>query len=77
MSIQYVLDAEGRRSAVIVPIEEWEALRVKNLEFAEDQLSAEEIAEAEAAWAQYQADPGSAQPVEEVMRQLGLDPDKD
>lgn len=72
MGVQYVLDAEGRRSAVIVPIEEWEALRVKNLEYAEDRLSDEEIAEAEAAWAAYQKDPDSAQPVEEVMRELGL-----
>lgn len=76
MGVQYVLDAEGRRSAVIVPIEEWEALRVKNLEYAEDRLSDEEIAEAEAAWADYQADPDSAQPVEEVMREMGLDPKK-
>lgn len=76
MGVQYVLDAEGRRSAVIVPIEEWEALRVKNLEYAEDRLSAEEVAEAEAAWTDYQADPDSAQPVEEVIREMGLDPKK-
>ncbi len=76
MSVQYVLDAEGRRSAVIVPIEEWEALRVKNLEYAEDRLSDEEVAEVEVAWAAYQKDPDSAQSVEEVMRELGVDPKK-
>jgi hypothetical protein len=74
MSIQYVHDPQGRRTAVIVPIEEWDALRVKNLEYAEDRLSPQESAEADVAWAAHLADPSGAQPVDEVMREMGLDP---
>jgi hypothetical protein len=69
MPVQYVIDEQGRRTAVQIPIEEWEALRVRNLEFADD-VPAEEIARAKGAMAEIRADPGKAEPIETVMREL-------
>ena len=74
MTVQYITDEHGRKLAAVVPIDEWEALRVMNLEYAEDEIPPEELAEADAAWAGYQADPSTAQPVEDVMREFGIDP---
>ena len=68
MNIQYVTDEQGQKLAVVVPIHDWEALLVRNLEYADD-VTPEEIAEAEEAWAEYQADPSTAKPIEQVIRE--------
>jgi hypothetical protein len=75
MGVQYVIDEDGSRTAVVVPIEEWEALRVRNLEFAED-VPPEAIQEATQALAELAADPSLARPVEEVMRDFDCRPEK-
>lgn len=69
MNIQYVTDEQGQKLAVMVPIHDWEALLVKNLEYADD-VTPEEIVEAEAAWADIQANPEKAEPIEQVMKEL-------
>jgi len=68
MDIQYMVDKQGQKVAVVIPIEDWEAIQARDIEYADD-VTPEEIAEAEAAWAEYQADPGTAKPIEQVMRE--------
>jgi hypothetical protein len=48
MPVQYLTDDQGRRTAVVVPIEEWENL-LAHVEYASD-VTPEEIAEANAEW---------------------------
>jgi hypothetical protein len=62
MGINYLVDEEGRTTAVVVPIAEWEALR-------EESLSPEELAQAEAGWQDYLA--GRSKPLEQVIREMG------
>ena len=69
MDIRYITDEQGHRVAVQIPIDAWEALRVRNLEYAEDVLP-EEIAEAEAAWADIQANPNKAESLEQMREEL-------
>ncbi|MEW6267032.1 MAG: hypothetical protein AB1641_28490 [Thermodesulfobacteriota bacterium] len=68
MNIHYVTDERGKRVAVIVPIHEWEALGLRNMEFADD-VPEDEIVEAEAVWKEFQADPSSAKTVEQVIKE--------
>lgn len=75
MPVQYVTDENGRKTAVQIPIEEWEALRIRNLEFADD-VPPEAIEEARQALAELKADPSLARPIEEVMRDFGCKPEK-
>lgn len=42
-------------------------------ERADDELSPEEAARCDEAWAEYQRDPSTAQPIEDVARELGID----
>ena len=48
MPVQYLTDDQGRRTVVVVPIEEWENL-LAHVEYASD-VTPEEIAEANAEW---------------------------
>ena len=68
MGIQYMVDKQGQKVAVVIPIEDWEAIQARDIEYA-DEVTPEEIAEAEAAWAEYQADPSTAKSIEQVMRE--------
>ena len=46
MALQYIFDDTGRKTAVIVPIEEWERIR-------EDSVTPEEAARMDGAWEEY------------------------
>ncbi len=70
MSIRYLTDEQGRRTAVVLPIEEWEALQERLAEAGEE-LSAEEEAAFDAAWQDFESgkDPGTS--LEELEREIG------
>jgi hypothetical protein len=74
MNVQYITDEQGKKIAVIVPLAEWEALQA-HIEYADD-VPPELIAEAEKALAEYEADPSTAQPIEEVMKEFGCTPEE-
>ena len=65
MSVQYLTDDQGRRTAVVVPIEEWENLQA-HIEYASD-TTPEEIAGANAAWEEHLKEPTKAKSVEQVI----------
>ena len=65
MSVQYLTNDQGRRTAVVVPIEEWENLQA-HIEYACD-TTPEEIAEANAAWEEHLKEPTKAKSVEQVI----------
>jgi len=65
MPVQYLTDDQGRRTAVVVPIEEWENLQA-HIEYASD-VTAEEIAEANAAWDEHLKEPVKAKSIEQVI----------
>ncbi len=65
MPIQYLTDNQGRRTAVVVPIEEWENLQAR-IEYASD-VTPEEITEANAAWEEHLKQPGKAKSIEQIM----------
>lgn len=62
MSIQYVTDAEGHRVAVVVPIEQWEAMQAKL-----DSLSLDEIEASDKAWQDYLG--GKTKPLAQVIQE--------
>ena len=74
MNIQYVTDEQGQKVAVVIPIKEWEAIQARGIEYADD-VTPEEIAEAEAAWADHVAgkDPGT--PLNQLEKELLHDTD--
>jgi len=65
MEYQYVTDKNGKTLAVVVPLQEWEALQAK---MEEECLTDAEIEEAEQSWRDYLA--GKGEPVEQVMKEL-------
>jgi len=65
MSVQYLTDDRGRRTAVVVPIEEWENLQA-HIEYASD-ATPEEIVEANAEWEEHLKAPTKAKSVEQVI----------
>ena len=65
MQVQYLTDDQGRRTAVVVPIEEWENLQA-HIEYASD-VTPEEILEANAEWEDYLKGPSKAKSVEQVI----------
>ncbi len=69
MTLQYLTNEQGQKVAVVVPLQDWEVLRIKNFEYADD-VPEELIAEAEKAWEEHQKDPGKAQTIEEVRKEL-------
>ena len=62
MSVQYVTDAEGHRVAVVVPIEQWEAMQAKL-----DGLSLDEIEASDKAWQDYLG--GKTKPLAQVIQE--------
>ena len=65
MEYQYVTDKNGKTLAVVVPLQEWEALQAK---MEEECLTDAEIEEAEQSWRDYLA--GKGEPVEQVRKEL-------
>ncbi|MEE8480201.1 MAG: hypothetical protein V3T59_03055 [Desulfobacterales bacterium] len=65
MEYQYVTNKNGKTVAVVVPLQEWEALQAK---MEEECLTDAEIEEAEQSWRDYLA--GKGEPVEQVMKEL-------
>jgi hypothetical protein len=65
MPVQYLTDDQGRRTAVVVPIEEWEHLQA-HIEYASD-ATPEEIVEAKAEWEEHLREPTKAKSVEQVI----------
>jgi PHD/YefM family antitoxin component YafN of YafNO toxin-antitoxin module len=66
MSIQYVTDEQGEKIAVVVPIQEWEAL-LGRLE-DDDSLSPEEASRADESWQEYVA--GRTRTLSQVKKAL-------
>jgi PHD/YefM family antitoxin component YafN of YafNO toxin-antitoxin module len=66
MSIHYVTDEQGEKIAVVVPIQEWEAL-LGRLE-DDDSLSPEEASRAEESWQEYVA--GRTRTLSQVKKAL-------
>lgn len=64
MPVQYLTDDQGR-TAVVVPIEEWENLQA-HIEYASD-ATPEDIAEANAAWEEHLMGPSKAKSIEQVI----------
>ncbi len=65
MSVQYLTDDQGRRTAVVVPIEEWENLQA-HIGYASD-VTPEEIVEAKAEWEEHLREPSKAKSIEQIM----------
>lgn len=65
MSVQYLTDDQGRRTAVVVPIEEWENLQAY-IEYASD-ATPEEIVEAKAEWEEHLQQPSKAKSIGQVI----------
>lgn len=70
MEYQYVTNKNGKTVAVVVPLQEWEALQSK---LEDECLTDVEIKEAEQSWRDYLA--GKGEPVEQVMKELLEDRD--
>ncbi len=67
MPIQHVYNDAGEEVAVLVPIDEWEALQRQH---EDDRLTPQEAEALDADWKAYQADPDMAKPLEQVKREL-------
>ncbi|MEW6264806.1 MAG: hypothetical protein AB1641_17165 [Thermodesulfobacteriota bacterium] len=65
MTIHFLTDEHGQRTAVVIPLAEWEKLMER---LGQDSLSPEEAARAEAAWREYLA--GEGQTLAEVKREI-------
>ena len=62
MPIQYITDAKGKKVAVVVPMDEWEALQEKL-----DKLTPAEAAASDSAWQDYLA--GKTKPLSQVIKE--------
>ena len=67
MSVQYLTDARGKKFAVVVPIEEWEALQAKLRDLTYEELSPSEAAASEVAWQDFLA--GKTKPLAQVIKE--------
>lgn len=68
MSIQYVQDQTGKKTAVLVSIRDWEIIQYLRAGDPEDSLTPQEAARAEAAHTEYQR--GEFQSLGDVRREL-------
>lgn len=68
MSVKYVIDDSGKKSAVIVPLKEWKSIMVKIKTFQEDLevLSPEDALERDQAY--HELERGDALNLQEAMR---------
>jgi hypothetical protein len=62
MAIQYITNARGKKVAVVVPLEEWQALQAKLDKFTQAEESA-----SDAAWVDYLA--GKTKPLAQVIKE--------
>ena len=62
MPIQYITDSRGKKVAIIVTLEEWEALQEKL-----DKLTPAEAAASDDAWQDYLA--GKSKPLAQVIKE--------
>lgn len=62
MPIQYITNARGKKVAVVVPLEEWEALQERL-----DKLTPAEAAASDDAWQDYLA--GKTKPLSQVIKE--------
>jgi PHD/YefM family antitoxin component YafN of YafNO toxin-antitoxin module len=62
MPIHYITDARGKKVAVVVPLEEWEALQEKL-----DKLTPAEAAASDDAWQDYLG--GKTKPLAQVIKE--------
>ncbi len=67
MPIHYLTDAQGKKVAVVVPLEEWEALQTKLRDLAYIELSPAEAAASEAAWQDFLA--GKTKTLAQVIKE--------
>ena len=65
MEYQYVTNKKGETVAVVVPLQEWEALQSR---LEEECLTDAAIKEAEQSWRDYLA--GKGEPLRQVMKEL-------
>lgn len=72
MNIQYLVDEQGRRTAVVVSLADWDALQEKIRNMAE--LSTEEAAEFDQADRDTQNHPEKLVSIEQVMKNFGIEP---
>ncbi len=68
MPIRYITDADGKKVAVVVPLEEWQALQEKL-----DKLTLAEAEASDAAWEDYSA--GKTMPLDQVIKEQLTDRD--
>ncbi len=62
MPIQYITDAGGKKVAVVVPLEEWQALQEKL-----DKITQAEAAASDVAWEDYLG--GKTKPLAQVIKE--------
>jgi len=67
MPIHYLTDAQGKKVAVVVPLEEWEALQAKLRDLTYEELSPAEAAASETAWQDFLA--GKTKPLAQVIKE--------
>jgi len=70
MEYQYITNKEGQAVAVVVPIQEWEAIQSK---VREETFTPTEMREAEQGWKDYLS--GRAEPIEGIRKELLEDRD--
>ena len=62
MPVQFITNAKGKKVAVVVPVEEWQALQEKL-----DKLTQAEAAASDAVWQDYLA--GKTKPLAQVIKE--------
>ncbi len=68
MNIQYLTDVNGQKTAVLIPIGDWNVLQKKIALHDEDHFTLKELAEAESGWQECVA--GKGELLEDVMKEL-------
>ncbi len=76
MGVQYVVDENGVPVAAVVPIREWEALKVLNIDYVREELTPEAARAADEAWNAYQAGQDKGAGLDELERELLGEPRK-
>jgi PHD/YefM family antitoxin component YafN of YafNO toxin-antitoxin module len=67
MAVQYLIDAKGKKVAVVVPLKEWEALQAKLRALTLAELTPEETVASDAAWQDFLA--GKTKPLAQVIKE--------
>jgi len=67
MAVQYLTDDKGKKVAVVVPMEEWEALQAKLRDLTFEELTPAEVAASDAAWQDFLA--GKTKTLAQVVKE--------